>query len=284
VGLLRSAALPAALDDSVDLFGNPVGRRYKMSAISFVHYGRIQTLDSQCRCYLIKPQSRTMEEQIVKKMMLFVCLLALCNLSLSAQTSERNRMVRTAEQSAIHVPPEEAPATLTTIYSNLGTSQTHLYDDTSGFPVVGADFINGPQFTAMPFTPKSDSHVSQVQVAVQYNSLSLANEVNLSIYGSTDGVPGTLLAGPVTVKNLPAAGTCCALAVANFTSLAVTHGTQYWVVADTPPTGSGAGFTGVWDGVLIASTVVGFDDENQGWTKSTNDAYDAAGEVLGTIP
>jgi hypothetical protein len=219
-----------------------------------------------------------MEEKTVVPL---VCLLALCHLSLFAQTSESQP---TAEQSAMPAPPEEAPATLTTIYSNLGTSQTHLYDDTSGFPIMGADFINGPQFTAMPFTPKSDSHVSQVQVAVEYSPGSLTHEVNLSIYGSTEGVPGTLLAGPVTVTNLPAAKTCCTLAVANFTSLAVTHGTQYWVVADTPPSGTGAGFMGVWDGVLIASTVVGFDDENQGWTKTTNNAFDAAGEVLGTVP
>jgi len=40
--------------------------------------------------------------------------------------------------------------------------------------------------------------------------------VNFSLYSDANGVLGTLLAGPITVTNLPRTFTCCALAVANF--------------------------------------------------------------------
>jgi len=105
--------------------------------------------------------------------------------------------------------------------------------------------------------------------------------VNLSIYNDASGAPGTLLAGPVTVTNLPSFGTCCTLAIAYFSPVAVTGGTQYWVVADAPASGTGSNFAGIWD---YAARVfpVAF-DEGAGWVASSADAL-PAGEVLGTIP
>ncbi len=55
----------------------------------------------------------------MKKTLLLVCLLALGNLTLLAQT-EGPRAVHTPEKSAIHVPPQEAPEALSKIYTNLG--------------------------------------------------------------------------------------------------------------------------------------------------------------------
>jgi hypothetical protein len=219
----------------------------------------------------------------VKKALLFVCLLTLCNLTLFAQTGKPSRIVHTPEKSAVHVPPQEAPAALKTLYSNLGT-KTDLYLDTTGWSLTGFNSYGGSSSAysiALPFTPKSNSHVSQVRVAVQYYG-SGANQVNLSIYGDTNGAPGTLLAGPVTVKNLPNAGTCCALAIANFSPVAVTGGTRYWVVADAPLTGPGSDFVGAWDWVAKIILFGGTNGVN-GWYGMNTDGL-PAGQVLGTVP
>ena len=155
-------------------------------------------------------------------------------------------IAQTVGKSQIQLPAEE-PTTLKTIYSNLG-KKTNAYKDSNGWVINGPNEGAGfTQFVAMPFTPISDSHVSQVLVAVQYDG-SGANQVNLSLYAdSGNGYPGTIIAGPITVANLPDFGTCCILAVAKFPSAAVTAGTQYWVVADTPASGTGSDLGGVWD-------------------------------------
>ncbi len=105
--------------------------------------------------------------------------------------------------------------------------------------------------------------------------------MNLSIYGDTNGAPGTLLTGQVTITNLSSAGTCCHLAVANFSPLAVTAGTRYWVVADTPLTGTGSDFSGIWN--IVVKTIPMGTDGGGGWQPTNADVL-AAGEVLGTIP
>jgi hypothetical protein len=147
----------------------------------------------------------------VKKTLLFAFLLALCNLTLLAETGRGPRVVHIPEKYAIHVPPQEALAGLKKIYSNLGKSKTDLYNDLDAWIVCGPKSSRGYSFfEALPFTPKSNSHVSQVQVAVGYLTGSGSTQVNLSIYGDANGVPGTLLAGPVTVTSVPQSG-CCAL-------------------------------------------------------------------------
>lgn len=137
------------------------------------------------------------------------------------------------------------------------------------------------QFFALPFTPKSDSHVLMVAAALQYTSG--ANQVNVSIYADSAGAPGALLAGPVTVVNLSSFGTCCSLAVADFASVAVSGGTQYWVVADTPLTGTGSDFLGAWDIVAKPTYPLASDTDGvwYGWTDLTSVP---AGAVLGTVP
>ncbi len=217
------------------------------------------------------------------KKTLFACLLTFYTLTAFAQTGQNTQIIHTKERSAIHVPPQEAPAGLKKIYNNLGKSKTYLYDDTEAWGIFGPDSGGCcTEFAAMPFTPKSNSHVSQVQVAVQYNSG--ANQVNLSIYSDSYGAPGTLLAGPVTVTNLPEAGTCCTLAIAGFTPLAVTGGTQYWVIVDTPLSGTGSDFSGQWSEVVKPVVPVGYYCSVCGGWLVLN-AYDLmAGEVLGTIP
>ena len=111
--------------------------------------------------------------------------------------------------------------------------------------------------------------------------ISGANQVNLGIYGDASGTPGTLLAGPVTVTNLPDNGTCCGLAVANFSPVAVTGETRYWLVANTPLTGTGSDFFGVWHSVV--KPIIPMALSYNGWSGFNADSL-PAGAVLGTIP
>jgi hypothetical protein len=214
---------------------------------------------------------------------LIACLLMLAVLPAVAQTTKSQRAVHTQEKSANHIAPQAVPADLKVIYSNLG-AKGDVYKDTEGWEIDGFNSFGGTTSAfgvALPFTPKSDSHVSQVRVAVQYYG-SGANQVNLSIYSDSGGIPGTILAGPVTVKNLPDSGTCCTLAPASFTPVSVTAGTQYWVVADTPVSGEGSDFVGVWDWVSKIE-IFGGTNGTSGWVAS--DAITLpAGEVLGTVP
>jgi hypothetical protein len=209
-----------------------------------------------------------------------LCVVAICSPILHAQTESSHRIVHTTEKSAIHVPPQEAPTGLQVIYSDLSSSKTDLYLDDRGWLVSGPDSGQQPESIAMRFTPKSNSHVLQVAVALQYGGG--ANQMNLSIYGDTGGAPGTLLAGPVTVKDLPGAGTCCTLAVADFSAVAVAGGTRYWVVADTPLTGTGSDSFATWD-FVVGFIPVGSKCCGSGWEVIDGDLR-PAGEVLGTIP
>jgi len=219
----------------------------------------------------------------MRKALLLICSLALCNLTLTAQTSSQSRAVHVPEKSAVHVPAQERPEGLVTIYSNLGT-KTDLYNDSEGWVITGFNTFGGDNYAfeiGLPFTPKSNSHVSQVRAALQYQGQG-ANQVNFSIYNDASGIPGTLLAGPVTVANLPNSGTCCTLAIAGFTPLAVKKGTQYWVVANTPASGQGSDFNGVWDWNFKVLPFAGSNGVD-GWFAEIGDTW-PAGEVLGTIP
>lgn len=194
----------------------------------------------------------------MKRALFLLCLFALCNLTLLAQTGKVPRAGHTTEKSKIHVAPQAVPARLIKIFSNLGPNQFNVYTDTDGWDVTGPDAViieasasgttSFQQFTGIPFTPSSNAQVTQVRAAVQY--VSGDKLFYLSIHGDSGGTPGTLLAGPVAVTHLPDFGTCCTLAAANFDPpLAVTGGTQYWVVASTPTSGKGANFSGLWDWV-----------------------------------
>lgn len=227
----------------------------------------------------------------MKRALSFVCLFALCNLTLLAQTGKVPRVSHTTEKSKMHVAPEAAPAAMQKIFSNLGPNQFNLYDDTTGWYVTGptcvllatADVVqNGcQQFVGMPFTPDTNAQVSQVRLALQYNGYG-GELFYISIYGDSGGRPGTLLAGPVTLTHVPLFGTCCALPAANFNPpVPVTGGTKYWVVASTPTAGKGSDSSGTWDyvyqddiePVFVANFFGEFDYSTLGIP---------AGEVLGT--
>jgi hypothetical protein len=220
---------------------------------------------------------------LVKKILLLASLLAISNLSLFGQTVEQPRRLHHKETFAVHVPPQEAPQGLTTIYSSLGTDPKNLYNYIDTWLVSGPNSVEGiADFIAMRFTPGSNSHISEVQAAVLYYGTG-ADQVNLSIYEDSKGHPGKLLAGPVTVTNLPKAFSCCQLAVADFASVPVKGGTQYWVVANTPKTGQGSDFLGEWAGAVSPVLTLAANAAQTGWVAFNGNGL-PAGAVLGTVP
>jgi|HubBroStandDraft_1064217.scaffolds.fasta_scaffold163903_2 hypothetical protein len=214
-----------------------------------------------------------------------LCILVLCSIALFAQSRPTPRFMHTTEKSKVHT-PAQIPSGLQTIYSNLGPS-TDAYNGENGAVVAGSASSAGISFSyAVPFTPKSDAHVRQIQAPLSYLLGSDgANQVNISIYSDASGVPGTLLAGPIIDVNLPSFGSCCGLAGLYVTPpLPVTAGTRYWIVADTPTTGTGDDFYGVWcfyykTPFLQASNVGGF-----GWNQTYGGYEEGAVGVFGSIP
>jgi len=216
----------------------------------------------------------------MKRTLIVVCVVALCSAALVAQNGMR--MVRTQEQSQVRVPAAEPDVTLKVIWSNTGV-KTHAYNDTVGWAVTGPASSGGKtQFVALPFKPKAASTAYQLQAAVEYGG-SGANQVNLSLYSDNNGAPGTLLGGPVTVTGLANTGTCCAFATANLSStVSLTAGTQYWIVADTPASGTGSDFVGVWD--FIPTAPLNSFNNGSGWVSFTGYEQEPTGRVFGTIP
>lgn len=223
-----------------------------------------------------------MEEDPVKREFLLVCLLAFCGRVLFAQTKSHPPILHAPANSAVQVPPQDRPAGLQPIFSNLNKSLTDTYNGFDGWTISGPSSSGGTSFIALPFIPKSNSHVVQIRVPVHYVG-SGANQVDLSLYTDVNGAPGTLLAGPVTVTNLALWGTCCTLTIASFPPVAITAGTQYWIVADTPLTGTGSDFYGTWD-FVAPNLFLMAGDRGTGWSAFDGLNNNSAGEVLGTIP
>lgn len=133
------------------------------------------------------------------------------------------------------ITPAEMPdaTKLYTIYSNLG-SKTDTYTSSHGWYVSGSDSWEGQQWMAMPFTPKKDATVTQIQIAVTYlNNKGGANGFELVLAADSAGLPGKTLHS-WDLKNLPTFGTCCKLDTVKYAKgIKVKKGKQYWVIAQT---------------------------------------------------
>jgi len=215
----------------------------------------------------------------MKKTLTILCVVALLSVALIAQGGMR--MSKTPEQSAVRVPAAEPDVTLKVIWSNTGV-KTDAFNDTIGWNVTGPNSSGGKtQWVALPFKPKASSTAYQLQAAIEYASG--ANQINLSLYSDNSGAPGTLLGGPVTVTNLASTGTCCSFATANLAStVALTGGTQYWIVADTPTSGTGSDFSGIW--YFVPLKPLNSFNNGSGWSSFGGYEQDPVGRVWGTIP
>jgi hypothetical protein len=170
-------------------------------------------------------------------------------------------------------------AALKVIFTNLGPTKTNDYNITAG-----GYYVTGPtngvgtseQSIALPFTPKGNSHVSQLQAAIGY--ISGTKLVTLGLYSDASGVVGTLLAGGSSTK-IPLEAVCCQLVSVNITSTAVTAGTQYWIVATSDDV-NGPDLAAVWQPSNTANT--GGNVALGGWFTFSN--LLPAGAAAGTIP
>ena len=215
----------------------------------------------------------------MKKTLTIICVVALFSAALLAQNG--TRMSRTPEQAGMRAPAADPDNSYKQIWSNAG-GKTDSWNDTAGWNVTGPNSSGGKtQWVAMPFKPKQSSTAYQLQAAIEYASGD--NQVNLGLYADNDGVPGTLLGGPVTITGLANTGTCCTFAVANLASaVSLTGGAQYWIVATTPTSGTGSDFAGVW--YFVNLTPITSFNGGSGWSSASGYEQNPVGRVFGTIP
>jgi hypothetical protein len=207
-----------------------------------------------------------------------VCSLFFVVLSCGVLLAQNGAAVAHTIHSGPVTPTKDTPPALRTIFTNLGPTATDNYNDTTGYYVTGPtnSVSVSEQAIALPFTPKADSHVTVLQVAVGW--ISGTKLVDVGLYSDNAGVVGTALATGHST-HLPTFGSCCQLVTVNIPSTAVTAGTQYWIVASSDDT-NGPDLTAVWQSSNDANT--GANEALAGWFTFSNNL--PAGAAKGTVP
>jgi len=211
---------------------------------------------------------------MVKRALSFLFVMTLASGILVAQELKSAHTARSS-----HVIATQAdPATLKTIYSNLGPTVTNNYNATTGYYVLGPtnSLALSEQWIALPFSPKANSHVTVLQAAIGY--ISGTQRVNLGLYSDNAGVVGTLLAQGHTTS-MGAFGVCCQTANVHIASTAVTAGTQYWIVATSDDTNA-PDFTAVFEASNQSN--IGYNVALGGWFAFSGNVPAAAAK--GTVP
>jgi hypothetical protein len=180
--------------------------------------------------------------------------------------------------SGARIAAKASPAALKVIFTNIGPTPTNAYNDTTGYYVLGPTNSVGlsEQAIGVPFTPRSNSHVTQLVVAVGW--ISGTKLVNVGLYSDSGGTVGTLLASGQS-SAIPAFGSCCGLVGVTIPSTAVSFGTQYWIVA-SPDDTNAPDFTGVFQ--AANNGIIAGDVAEEGWFSFTTNTPAAAAK--GTVP
>ncbi len=108
-----------------------------------------------------------------------------------------------------------------------------MYNCCGFFGITGPNNLLGTHmlFDAMGIMPTSNLKVTEIDVAISYNSG--VNQFSLALYNDKGGVPGTALK-VWSFTNLPPQGSCCQLTIATDpVGIPVTAGQRYWVVVRT---------------------------------------------------
>jgi hypothetical protein len=181
-----------------------------------------------------------------------------------------------------YIAMDRVPPANVTIFTNLSTDPTNLYNVAAGgYYVCGVTcgVLLEDQWIGIPFTNKVADHATMLQAAIGYDSGT--KRVVLAVYSDSPGVgPGTLLAmGSATM--VPNTGTCCQLVTVHLagTGLALAANTKYWLVAQSDDTHA-PDFEGVWQASY--SSDIGGNVANGGWF--TFSGLVPAGAVKGTQP
>jgi hypothetical protein len=219
----------------------------------------------------------------LKSTLLYTGILALACGSLAAEQARAPQMSVTKASPVVRK-AEAPPAALKKIFSNLG-SKTDAYDDTQGYLVEGpTNPTTGEyQWIADPFTPKKNSTVTEIQIALVYEGAG-TNNAEVALYSDAAGLPGKALAH-WNVKNLPASGTCCTLIkVTSKKGVKIKKGKQYWVVGmtDKASTTAYAAWDFVWNDAVGPIAFIGTATSGV-WTSYTAGSTQAFA-VYGTTP
>ena len=176
-------------------------------------------------------------------LLVFVCF------ALSAVAADRNFII-SGRTAIVKHPGKVTPnawrdAKLATISGNLSDFPYGVYFSLYNYYLTGSNNTIGvaEYWQAVPFTPSANIKVMEVDASVVYAEGT--NEIILALYKDSNGLPGTAMK-TWKVKNLASFGTCCQLAVGKSKAgIAVSKGTQYWLVAKTDSSDSDV-FAG-WD-------------------------------------
>jgi len=153
------------------------------------------------------------------------------------------------------------PAGHAVIWTNLGPSFSNLYNDTTGYYVLGpSNSVGfGEQWIGLPFTPSKSVSATLLVAAIGIESGT--SLVDLGLYSDSGGTVGTLIASGHSTK-IPAFGTCCTLVEVSIPSTALTAGTQYWIAATSDDTNA-PDFTGVFES--SNQSTIAYNPALQGW-------------------
>jgi hypothetical protein len=166
------------------------------------------------------------------------------------------------------------------VLSNLGAGNT--YNTTSGWEIIpGAEFAD-------EFTPTANLSVSAIDVALGNITgvpTSAANGVDFALFTTVAGSPGTLLSSLGEVTSFPdfgptecTAGTCAIQTLTPASSVSLTSGVSYWLVASA----GGAGTDAVWNMSNSAGGVTQFMQDSQGWINVNPGNSQGAFALVGT--
>ncbi len=145
---------------------------------------------------------------------------------------------------------DEAPAVGTVVYNNFAFDYAKArYWCCYGGLLAGPNSPYGQQhqtavWQATAFTPTTNITVTSVKLGVAYQSGSFT-DVIVTINADDGGVPGSVLS-TWKVKKMPVFGSCCQIKTNSLPNggVAVTAGTQYWIVVGTE---ADSDFQGAWN-------------------------------------
>jgi hypothetical protein len=167
------------------------------------------------------------------------------------------------------------------IYSDLGPAGAP-YFDANGRAVTGSG-VGAPGFeeVAVAFTPTGNFNVTQLDLAVTFSGIAGVfgtDDATVSLESSSSGAPGTVL-GSWAISSLPPSSTGTALDTIAVNNIAISAGTQYWVVVSPNSTST----DDIWATNSNTTGVFGSESINQGSSWVSLAPYDlAAFDVQGT--
>jgi len=175
-----------------------------------------------------------------KRMLLTLTVLALASVTAFAASkdgvvvSKDGRTTIAAKRTPSVTRETSSDAGLVTIFNNIGSAYPKgSYWCCEGYTITGPTALSGfPEYwEAGAFTPSANHTVTKVKVAVGF--VEGTNGLVLGLYSDSGGVPGTALK-TWNLSSLPNFGSCCTVeSKVDAAGIAVTAGTQYWVVLKT---------------------------------------------------